>query len=108
LALFRPLYCGPVETAALDEILHDRDQERVIVIEGPVHKLQMFLHKLLKGVQRGQRIRSFFSVDHVPHWGHFLESTCYTIRLRTSFSLGNTPKTPYGQTAEAIMLVNFY
>ena len=108
LVLFRPLHSGPIETAALYEILNARDQESVIVIEGPVHELHMFLHKLLKGFRRGQRTRTLFSVDHVPHWGHLLCSQRGIMQLRTPFSLSNTPQTPYGQTAETIMLVNFY
>jgi hypothetical protein len=39
LALFRCLYLGLVETAALDELLNARDQESFVVIEGPVHEL---------------------------------------------------------------------
>jgi hypothetical protein len=108
LLLFRPLYSALIATAALYEIFNDRDQERVIVIEGPVHELHMFLHKLLQGFRGGQGIRTFCAVDHVPHWGHLLCRQRGVMRLRTPFSLSNAPKTPYGQTAEAIMLVNFY
>jgi hypothetical protein len=39
LTLFRCLYPGLVETAALDELLNDRDQENFVVVEGPVHEL---------------------------------------------------------------------
>ena len=48
LALFRYLCLGLVETTTLHEILNGRNHKSFLVIESPVHELQMFLHKLLK------------------------------------------------------------
>jgi hypothetical protein len=58
LALFRDLYLGLVQTTALHEILNGRDHKRFLIIEGPVHELQMFLHKLLRNIRGRQRVRT--------------------------------------------------
>jgi hypothetical protein len=96
LALFRYLDPGLVETTALHEILNGRDHKSFIVIEGPIHELQMFLHTLLKNTRGRQRAGTLFYINSGA------------MRLRTFFRLINTPQTPYGQAAQGIMLVNFH
>jgi hypothetical protein len=48
LALFRYLCLGLVETTTLHKILNGGDYNNFFVIEGSVHELQMFMHKLLQ------------------------------------------------------------
>ena len=79
LALFRYLCLGLVETTALHEILNGRDHKSFIVIESPVHELQMFLHILLKDIRGRQRAGTLFYINSGA------------MRLRTFFRLINTP-----------------
>jgi hypothetical protein len=96
LALFRDLYVGLVETTALHKIVNGRDYKRFLVIEGPVHELQMFLHQLLRNVRGRERA------------GRLLETKSSAMRLRTFFCLINTPQTPYSQAAQGTMLINLH
>src|SRR5262249_54969668 len=98
LALFRYVQLGLVETTAPHEILNGRDYKSFIVIEGPVHELQMLLHILLKEVRGRQGVGVRFHISRGQYWCRPSHSKSGAMRLRTFFRLINTPQTPYSQT----------